>query len=343
MPPRKSPLKSALKAGATSLKAGLSGLIGQSATPADPQDVEPIKASPDEHELKQQEALLLKQLVASDATIAELESKQAAFQADFEKVQLPMAKEAADAASAAILAERQKRSPQETALSEVRRQLQAISARRHAQAAIDQIRDVARLRAEYERSARGVQELAEEFAARVQAHGAVGRQLMDRLGSLVPIGARRQFMWTDIDNRLRYGLFRLFTVNPNLTGEQSDPTKNRWLSWNVNAMAPSARLTFLELERAAIDGAIGFFATREEAELVLERISTDGVSRHIVRDDSAKVFRLVEYQLAGDYGATPPASVEEAEQIDPEGVTEDEDARLRDTATVVVTRNANDL
>jgi DNA repair exonuclease SbcCD ATPase subunit len=258
----------------------------------------------DEAQLTQAETEQAAALDTMTAKIAQLDSRRAAFLQDFAALKLPAARESADRLAAEIEEAERQRVQIDQALAEVRAKLAALASEKQNQAALDRVRSLARLRNEYDRSAQNVQTRAEDFAGALHQHRQVGRSFADQLENIQPIEARRLLHASAIDARAKNGLFRLFCLNPPAGDAPFDPDQWRWLRWPVNHMSAEARRTFLELERDALDQLAGFFATRQEAERARDRIDPTGGRLHVVRDDTAMVFRLVPYQLAGDY--TPP-------------------------------------
>jgi hypothetical protein len=256
-----------------------------------------------EADLKKAEAALLGELTAIKSQIGKLEAQRADFLLDFEKVRWPAAKQQADKATAEIEATDARRMAAEQALAELRGKLAALAEEQRRKAALDGLRDLARLRASYDRSALKLQKLVPELAASLREHGRIGRELSDRLAGIVPRNDLGMLTDAAIDERARQAFFPHFAKNPPTPDGSFNPNQWRWMQWEVNPYNADRR-SFVERERDILDRMVGFFATRKEAEQVRDRLDPDGQSLHVLRDDEAMVFRLVPHRLAGDYGTS---------------------------------------
>lgn len=258
-----------------------------------------MQAPETEVSLKNIEAAQTAALEAIAAKIAGLEAKRAAYLVDFAKVGWPDAKRQAEQLLTEIGATAAGRLAIENTLSEVRGKLAVMVAEQESQAAIGRLRDLARKRGGYGRSAENVEQKAKDLVGALTAHAQLGRDLSDLLAGMLPVEERRVFHAAAIDARARDGFFPLFALSPPGEDGSFNPDQWRWLKWPVGMIA--GRRSFIELERDVLDRLVGFFPTRQEAEQTRDRLDPGGRSLHVVRDDDAMVFRLVAHQLAGDY------------------------------------------
>jgi hypothetical protein len=247
---------------------------------------------PDPEALQRELVALREQITDAQYRVQGLHEQQA--NAEYNATKLGYETQTAVAAQIAdrLPAEQRRVSDLSERAAELERQLSDITAQAAATAELERLRSIARLR-------RACEDGAAELDAVFARAGAVLRQLdADRraLGTAVGTNEARRSLGTGaLDSAARTGLWKHM-----LAGEGELATHGfRFLAWAFSGVGADAHRSVSELQLRALSVVARWFSTRAEAEAERRRLDPSGTSLHVVRDDQAKCFRLVEGRPRG--------------------------------------------